>query len=144
MALPPNANRQAAIEAIARAVRRVVERTSVDPELRRRLVADPRTVLAEHGVTIPAGMAVEVTEAGNADVVAALGRMSAEHLVLPLPALQNTPLSDDQLDGVVGGVDFRATALYYAVAPLAVARALVTADGAATAHPPSDDGAEQR
>ena len=125
MASLPNVAQSCAIEAAARILQRTAERASVDPDLRRRLLADPRAVLVDAGLAHPAGVAVEVEEAGDTDAATVVGRISASRVVVPLLPLRGTTLTDEQLDAVVGGVGFQAAALCYAIAPLAAARALV-------------------
>jgi hypothetical protein len=75
----------------------VQQRAGTDAEFRARLTSDPHTALAEHGLTIPAQMSVDVIEC------------TPEHLVLSLPpavdldATADDELSEDQLAGATGG-----------------------------------------
>ena len=69
----------------------VVARAWADPAYKQRLLADPAAVLAEQGVAVPAGVAVQVHEATPA----------VRHLVLPPPP--SDKLDIDQLDQVAGG-----------------------------------------
>jgi len=64
-----------------------------DPAFKQRLVADPRGVLQEHGLPLPAGKAVRVVEDTAGTV----------HLVLP-PKPADGELSDEQLEQVAGGI----------------------------------------
>ena len=64
-----------------------------DPDLKKRLIAEPKKVLAEYGVELPKELEVQVVE--NTDT-----RM---YLVLPPPPAKSRELSDDQLDEVSGG-----------------------------------------
>lgn len=74
-----------------RAFQKVVARTWSDPDFKARLTADPKSVLAEHGVSVPEGVDVKVVE-NNEKVV---------HLTLP--AKPSGDLSDEQLDQAAGG-----------------------------------------
>jgi hypothetical protein len=64
-----------------------------DPAFKQRLVADPRGVLQEHGLPLPAGKAVRVVE-DTAETV---------HMVLPAKPAEGQ-LSDEQLEQVTGGM----------------------------------------
>ena len=64
-----------------------------DPTFKRRLVADPRAVLQEEGLPVPAGKAVRVVE-DTAETM---------HLVLPHKPAEGE-LTDDQLEQVAGGI----------------------------------------
>lgn len=74
-----------------RAFQKVVAKTWSDPAFKVRLTADPKSVLAEHGVSMPEGVEVKVVE--NSDRVV--------HLILP--AKPTGDLSDEQLDQAAGG-----------------------------------------
>tara|TARA_B100000900_G_scaffold76957_1_gene61614 strand:+ start:160 stop:441 length:282 start_codon:yes stop_codon:yes gene_type:complete len=65
-----------------------------DEALKARFMADPRTVLAEHGMPVPDGMDVKVVE--NAD--------DCVHITMPAPPSGHTELSDDELSNAAGGV----------------------------------------
>ena len=72
---------------------RVVERAWSDPAFRRRLLADPAAVLAEHGVGVPEGIEVKgVEQAGN-----------VRYFVLP-PAPRTRELTEEELEHVSGGL----------------------------------------
>lgn len=71
----------------------VVSTCLKDPALKAKLLANPAAVLAEHGVTIPAGMTVKVHE----------NSPSVFHLVLPNTASAAGNLSDDELAAAAGG-----------------------------------------
>lgn len=73
------------------AFRKVVAKTWSDPAFKARLTADPKSVLAEHGVSVPEGVDLKVVE--NSDKV----------VHLTLPAKPSGDLSDEQLDEVAGG-----------------------------------------
>ena len=63
-----------------------------DEALKARFMADPKAVLAEHGMPVPAGMDVKVVE--DAD--------NCVHITLPMKP--SGDLSDDQLANAAGGV----------------------------------------
>lgn len=130
---------QAAIEAAARVLQRAIEAAAQDATFRAHLLADPRAALAERGLAIPHGMAVEVEEGESPDAEALVRRIGVDRVVLPLPPLRDAALSEAQLDAVVGGAGFREAALCYAIVPLAAARALV-ARGLVAASEPAADG----
>src|SRR3954447_1055148 len=69
----------------------VVARAWTDEAYKQRLLSDPAAVLAEQGLGVPAGVAVQVHEA-TAGVM---------HVVLPPPPSDKLDL--DQLDQVAGG-----------------------------------------
>ena len=69
----------------------VVARAWADAAYKQRLQTDPKSVLAEQGIAVPAGVAVQVHEA-TAEVM---------HLVLPPPPSDKLDL--DRLDHVAGG-----------------------------------------
>jgi hypothetical protein len=73
-----------------RAWSQIVATAWADPEFNARLLADPRTVLAEHGIDVPEGIELVVVE--NTETV--------QHLVLPSsPAGE---LADEFLVGSAG------------------------------------------
>jgi Nitrile hydratase, alpha chain len=72
---------------------RVVIKAWQDEAFKRRLVADPRAVLEQHGLPPPNGKAVRVVE-NTADTV---------HLVLSCKPAEGE-LTDDQLEQVAGGL----------------------------------------
>ena len=65
-----------------------------DPKFKLRLVADPRAVLQEEGLPVPAGKAVRVVE-DTAETM---------HLVLPRKPAEKEELTDEQLEQVAGGI----------------------------------------
>ena len=65
-----------------------------DESLKARFMADPRTVLAEHGMPFSDGVDVKVVE--NAD--------DCVHITMPAPPSGHTELSDDELSNAAGGV----------------------------------------
>ena len=56
-------------------------------------MADPRAVLAEHGMDVPGGMDVKVVE--NAD--------NCVHITMPAPPSCHMELSDEELSNAAGG-----------------------------------------
>lgn len=64
-----------------------------DEAFKQRLLADPAAVLAEQGIAVPPGVEVRMHE----------NTATVFHLTLP-PA-PSDELSDEQLDGVAGGLD---------------------------------------
>jgi hypothetical protein len=65
-----------------------------DEALKARFMADPKAVLAEHGMPVPDGMDVKVVE--NAD--------DCVHITLPAPPSGHMDLSDDELSNAAGGL----------------------------------------
>ena len=65
-----------------------------DEALKQRFMADPKTVLAEYGMDVPDGMAVNVVE--NTD--------NTVHITMPAPPSGHQDLSDDELRDAAGGV----------------------------------------
>ncbi len=63
-----------------------------DPELKKRLISDPATVLKERGLKPPAGVTLKVVESTE----------SVQYLVLP-PKPAGGELSEEQLESVAGG-----------------------------------------
>ena len=66
-----------------------------DEALKQRFMADPRAVLAEHGMPIPEGMVVNVVE--NTDTTV--------HITMPAPPSGHGDLSDEELSNAAGGAD---------------------------------------
>ena len=64
-----------------------------DEALKARFMADPKAVLAEHGMPVPDGMDVKVVE--NAD--------NCVHITMPAPPSDHTELSDEELSNAAGG-----------------------------------------
>ena len=56
-------------------------------------MADPKAVLAEHGMDVPDGMDVKVVE--NAD--------NCVHITMPAPPTGSNELSDEELSNAAGG-----------------------------------------
>jgi hypothetical protein len=69
---------------------RMITRAWRDPAFKKKLAADPKAVLAEAGINLPAGVTVSLVEDSDT------------HLHLVLPA-RPAALSDAQLDAVAGG-----------------------------------------
>ena len=65
-----------------------------DEALKQRFMADPKAVLAEHGMPIPEGMVVNVVE--NTDTTV--------HITMPAPPSGHGDLSDEELSNAAGGL----------------------------------------
>ena len=65
-----------------------------DEALKARLMADPKAVLAEHGMAVPDGMEVKVVE--NAD--------NCVHITMPANPNASRELSDEELGNAAGGL----------------------------------------
>ena len=65
-----------------------------DEALKQRFMADPKAVLAEHGMPVPDGMVVNVVE--NTDTTV--------HITMPAPPSGGMDLSDDELSNAAGGL----------------------------------------
>jgi hypothetical protein len=70
---------------------RLVARSWVDAEFKKRLVSEPAAVLAEHGFPVPEETTVRIIE------------HDSNEAILPLPSRPPEELSDDDLDKVAGG-----------------------------------------
>ena len=77
--------------------RQVIMRAWKDPNFKKRLLADPMTVLREGGLEIPAGVTVKVYEDTH----------KLRHLVLPTPPKsgESRELTDEELETVAGGLE---------------------------------------
>ena len=64
-----------------------------DEALKARFMSDPKAVLAEHGMDVPANMNVNVVE--NSD--------NTVHITMPMAPAGAAELSDEELAGVAGG-----------------------------------------
>ena len=64
-----------------------------DEALKARLMADPRSVLKEHGLDVPDNMNLKVVE--NAD--------DCVHITLPAPPAGHMELTDEELSNAAGG-----------------------------------------
>ena len=64
-----------------------------DEALKQRFMADPKAVLAEYGMDVPDGMAVNVVE--NTDTTV--------HITMPAPPSPHQHLSDEELSNAAGG-----------------------------------------
>jgi hypothetical protein len=100
---------------------KVVARSWEDKEYHDRLVEDPRAVLSEAGLTIPAGINIDVVEfstsgagggdANSTDALYGTWEKAAESgtFTLPLPATPpeagDVVLYDEELESVAGGGD---------------------------------------
>jgi hypothetical protein len=71
---------------------KIIARAWRDPAFKAKLIADPKAVLQEAGVTLPADITVQVLE--NTDT----------HMHFVLPPKPNGALSDEALDKVAGAV----------------------------------------
>ena len=84
----------------AAAYGKVVAKAWRDPSFKAKLIADPRAILAEAGVAIPAGVTVKVLED------------TATHLNFVLPPKPTGQLSDEALDKVAAGDNGQYTKMY--------------------------------
>ena len=66
-----------------------------DEALKQRFMADPKAVLAEHGMTVPEDVEIKVVE--NAD--------NCVHITMPATPSGTMDLSDDELRSAAGGYD---------------------------------------
>lgn len=74
---------------------KVIARACVDEEFKKRLLAEPTTVLAENGIEIPEEWMVKVVERKEKEI----------HRTLPQRPLDcPSELSDEQLEKLAGGV----------------------------------------
>ena len=64
-----------------------------DETLKQRFMSDPKAVLAEYGMDVPDGMAVNVVE--NTD--------NTVHITMPAPPSGHGDLSDEELSSAAGG-----------------------------------------
>ena len=74
---------------------KIIARAWRDPAFKAKLLADPRATLRDAGLPVPDDVTVEVVE----------NTAKHFHLVLP-PAPTTGELSDDDLNGIAGGVIF--------------------------------------
>ena len=65
-----------------------------DETLKQRFMSDPKAVLAEYGMPVPDGMAVNVVE--NSD--------NTVHITMPAPPSGHGDLSDEELSNAAGGM----------------------------------------
>ena len=65
-----------------------------DEALKQRFMADPKAVLAEYGMDVPDGMAVNIVE--NTD--------NTVHITMPAPPSGSMDLSDEELSNAAGGI----------------------------------------
>lgn len=86
---------------IPEAIQQVLQKAWADAAFKQQLLANPREALAAMGVDLTGleGVTLKVVE-NTADTV---------HLVLPPPPRTEGELSDEQLDGVAGGVGWDGT-----------------------------------
>ena len=66
-----------------------------DEALKQRFMNDPKAVLAEYGMVVPDGMAVNVVENTENTV----------HITMPPPPSDSMDLSDEELSNAAGGND---------------------------------------
>jgi hypothetical protein len=76
----------------AAAYGKVIAKAWRDPSFKAKLIADPQGTLRQAGISIPAGVTVQVVE------------NTATHLHFVLPARPAGQLSDEALDAAAGGV----------------------------------------
>ena len=67
-----------------------------DDALKQRFMSDPKAVLAEHGMDVPANIDVNVVE--NSD--------NTVHITMPAAPAGAADLSDEELGNVAGGYSF--------------------------------------
>ena len=67
----------------------------MDDTVKQRFMADPKAVLAEHGMDVPDGIEVNVVE--NTDTTV--------HITMPAPPSGGMDLSDEELSNAAGGND---------------------------------------
>ncbi|HBL14045.1 MAG TPA: hypothetical protein DD379_22165 [Cyanobacteria bacterium UBA11162] len=81
-----------------KAVSRLIARAWLDEEFKRRLIADPATVLAENQLTVPSGVQVRVNENASVGSIVGLGEGVNSDAVyeIPLPA-KPEDLTDEQI-----------------------------------------------
>ncbi len=91
-------NEQSASGRMSQLEAQLVSQAMQDSAFRDRLLTDPKAVLAEHGLTIPDGVKIEVVQETP----------SQYYLVLPAQPSdgEGTPLSDLQLEAVSGGLSW--------------------------------------
>ena len=77
----------------SRQMQQIIAKCWSDEAFKEKLVADPRATLAADGVEIPEGVKINVLS-NTADTF---------HLVIPAMP-DDTELSDEELDGVAGGI----------------------------------------
>lgn len=78
----------------------LIAKAWTDESFKAALIADPVATLKAEGIDVPAGVTVNVLEDTE----------TVSHLVLP-PVPKDGEISDDQLEGVTGGVAFAIPAL---------------------------------
>ena len=66
-----------------------------DEALKARFMTDPKAVMAEHGIDVPANMNVNVVE--NSD--------NTVHITMPKAPAGDGELSDEELSNVAGGME---------------------------------------
>jgi hypothetical protein len=69
-----------------------------DEALKARFMSDPKAVLAEHGLDVPANIGVNVVENSDKTV----------HITMPMAPEGAAGLSDEELSGAAGGSAFEA------------------------------------
>jgi hypothetical protein len=75
-----------------KALGQVIAKAWTDPTFKQRLLAEPKAVAQEYGISIPSGLEVRVVE----------NTPTLVHIVLP--ARPAGELSDEQLEAVAGGL----------------------------------------
>jgi hypothetical protein len=91
------------MEQFQKAWGKVVAKAWSDELFKKRLLADPRTVLKEHGVEVPADVNVKVMEDSGKTV----------HLILPARLKELSEAELEQVAGGVRGADLIAEAMAY-------------------------------
>ena len=75
-------------------IAKTIARAWTEPEFKKKLVGDPHSALAEHGIDVPEGVTVNIVE--NTD--------DTVHLVLPVRPAEAADVSMDDLERIAGGV----------------------------------------
>ena len=81
----------ASIDRLRKAYGQIIAKSWSDPAFAKRLQSDPRTVLKEHGIEVPAGVEVKVVHSGP------------NEMHVPLPARPSGELDDEHLKNVAAG-----------------------------------------
>ena len=77
-----------------------------DEALKARFMSDPKAVLAEYGLDVPANINVNVVE--NSD--------NTVHITMPAAPTGAANLSDEELAGAAGGLTFKGSTVIWGVA----------------------------
>lgn len=94
--VPPSGSSSGDSGRMSQIERQVIAQALIDPAFRDRLMADPKAVMAEKGLEIPADIQINVVKETS----------NTYYLVLPaleLPQSESGSLTDAQLEAVAGG-----------------------------------------